>query len=89
MSIIVGPVCTGLITIESDLTISHTDAVSSADSYSLIVHASRTVGPCFLRAMQSSTGIARPASITIDDIISMFRIATQHQYNARDLDTTV
>jgi hypothetical protein len=39
--------------------------------------------------MQQSTASPRTASITIDDIISVFRIATQHQYNARELDTTV
>ena len=39
--------------------------------------------------MQQSTASPRTASLTIDDIISVFRISTQHQYNARELDTPV
>lgn len=39
--------------------------------------------------MQQAAAPPRTPAITIDDIISVFRISTQHQYNARELDTPV
>jgi hypothetical protein len=39
--------------------------------------------------MQQTTASSRPATIQIDDIIAVCRSATQNQYSARELHTTV
>lgn len=39
--------------------------------------------------MEQVSPSSRPTTINIDDIITVLRSATQHQYNARELHTAV
>lgn len=39
--------------------------------------------------MQQESTSTRSTSINIDDIVAVLRLATQNQYNARELHTTV
>ena len=80
--------CSAARRIESNLTyscLSVHDQLMTSHWYSTFASNIR----CVTVAMQQATASPRTITITIDDIISVFRISTQHQYNARELDTPV